>query len=284
MSRPSDELERPAPSQPLHEGGRPTLPRRLHRAVLRLLRPAESAARRLILALACGLSLPPPRPRKPAPVKERSRPAILRGRIGTGIILPAGMSAAAGRAAVAAAMAASAAATATSSAAVAAGMGSAVSAAVGLAASERPLLLPLTDRRKVWTARRRPSWVPTGHPRIGVPGITPRAVLPSRLPPAPDDLIDAARLRRRIAALAAALDDLPGQALRFARWRARQERAVARGQIRRLSPLRPGRPPGGRLSRYDPGARRSCRVREVDEILAHAHALALYALDPHDTS
>ncbi len=43
----------------------PTLPRHLHRAVLRLLRPAESAARRLVIVMARGLvvTLPPPRPR-----------------------------------------------------------------------------------------------------------------------------------------------------------------------------------------------------------------------------
>ena len=37
---------------PLLEGGRRVLPRHLHRAVLRLLRPAESAARRLVIATA----------------------------------------------------------------------------------------------------------------------------------------------------------------------------------------------------------------------------------------
>src|SRR5688572_18549084 len=43
-----------------------TLPRHLHRAILRLLRPAESAARRLIIVMARGLvvTLPPARPRK----------------------------------------------------------------------------------------------------------------------------------------------------------------------------------------------------------------------------
>jgi hypothetical protein len=35
--------------------GRTTLPRHLHRAVMRLLRPAEAAARRLIIAQARGL-------------------------------------------------------------------------------------------------------------------------------------------------------------------------------------------------------------------------------------
>lgn len=37
---------------PLLGGGRRVLPRHLHRAVLRLLRPAESAARRLVIAAA----------------------------------------------------------------------------------------------------------------------------------------------------------------------------------------------------------------------------------------
>ena len=50
------------------------------------------------------------------------------------------------------------------------------------------------------------------------------------------------------------------------------------------TPLRSGRPPGGRLSRFDPSARRSNNIREVDEVLAHAHALALYALRYPDTS
>ena len=43
----------------------PPLPRHLRLAVLRLLRPAESAARRLIIALARGLVVTLPPPRKP---------------------------------------------------------------------------------------------------------------------------------------------------------------------------------------------------------------------------
>ncbi|MFI0849739.1 hypothetical protein ACH196_37845, partial [Mesorhizobium sp. IMUNJ23232] len=45
------------------------LPRHLYRAILLLLRPAESAARRLIIATAQGIvvTLPPFRPRKPKP-------------------------------------------------------------------------------------------------------------------------------------------------------------------------------------------------------------------------
>src|SRR5690606_22530741 len=46
---------------------RPTLPRHLWLAILRLLRPAEAAARRLIIAAARGLTVTLPPPRKPAP-------------------------------------------------------------------------------------------------------------------------------------------------------------------------------------------------------------------------
>lgn len=64
---------------------RPTLPRHLHRAVLRLLRPAEAAARRLIILAARGLvvALPRPRLRKPKP-----KSIFLRKPGGTGIWLP----------------------------------------------------------------------------------------------------------------------------------------------------------------------------------------------------
>ena len=116
--------------------------------------------------------------------------------------------------------------------------------------------------------------------------------------PSPDDPIDAARLTLRLGALGRALDDLPREARRFARWRARAadasrkpNAAVAQKgngrdarRFRRVWPLRPGRPPGGRLAHYDPdawGGRKN--IRDVDEILAHAHALASYALSP-DTS
>ena len=66
---------------------RPTLPRHLYRAVLRLLRPAEAAVRRLIIVAARGLvvTLPPARPRMPKP-----KPAILRNGVGAGILMPRG--------------------------------------------------------------------------------------------------------------------------------------------------------------------------------------------------
>jgi hypothetical protein len=102
-------------------------------------------------------------------------------------------------------------------------------------------------------------------------------------------LVNAERLGQRLATLAEALDDLPGQAKRFSRWKARNNAALAQQnlaavRLRRVTPLRPGRPPGGRLLRYEPSADHPRKIREIDEILAHAHALAVYALEFSDTS
>ncbi|MEQ1950345.1 hypothetical protein [Mesorhizobium sp. CN2-181] len=219
-----------------------TLPRALYLAILRLLRPAEAAARRLIIAAARGIVVTPPplRPRKP-------KPATLRG---PRAFLPKGPK-----------------------------------------KRRRPapriiLSLSLLDPpRRPFRISRRP--VPA-HAAPRILGLDFNATYrPLPPPPSSDDPIDAARLGQRLAALTAALDDLPGQAQRFARWKARRDAAIARdGHVssRRVSPLRRGRPPGGRLSRYDPAAAHSGKIREVDEILAHAHALAVYALDSHDTS
>ncbi|MDQ6432728.1 hypothetical protein RB623_01515 [Mesorhizobium sp. LHD-90] len=245
--------------------GGSTLPRQLHRAILRLLRPAEAAARRLIIAAARGIvvTLPPLRPRKPKP---KTNEAILR-RIGIAVT----MSHDDIRRATAAKR-----------------------AAAKRAARPRTRNLSLLDPLKnPFRVRRR--YVPAhAVPRIsGLDSSSQLRPLPSR--PSPDDAVDAARLGQRLEALAAALDDLPGQAQRFARWKARndaarardrqaRDAAVAQGKqvavrFRRLSPLRRGRPPGGRLSRYDPTATHPRNIREVDEILAHAHALAVYALE-----
>ncbi|MDQ6433650.1 hypothetical protein RB623_06255 [Mesorhizobium sp. LHD-90] len=232
-----------------------SLPRHLYRAILKLLRPAESAARRLIIAAARGIvvTLPPFRQRKP-------KPAIRRG---PRAFMPVGPK---------------------------------KRPKPALRASSLSLLDPLKNPLRV---RRR--YVPAhALPRIrSLADDSPYRPLPAS--PSPDDPINASRLVLRLEALAAALDDLPGQARRFARWRARHDAALARDReartavaqnqqpreavrFRRISPLRRGRPPGGRLSRYDPTAIHPRNVREVDEILAHAHALAVYALETPDTS
>ncbi len=227
-----------------------TLPRHLHRAVLRLLRPAEAAVRRLVIVMARGLvvKLPPARLRKAKP-----KTAILRNGVGTGILMPRNFRPEPGlRPPV-----------------------------------RRTFPLPILDP----LPRRRTSGRPaaSGVPRISFPGLIAPHPVAVRRPPSPDDPLDAARLGLRLAALAAALDDLPGQARRFARWRASRDAAVAqdkardapgaqdrqgRPRARRVWPLRPGRPPGGRQK----------PVHEVHEVLRDLQWFAVKAMERIDTS
>jgi hypothetical protein len=95
---------------------------------------------------------------------------------------------------------------------------------------------------------------------------------PVAAPPSPpsDALVNAVPLTRRLEALKLALEDLPRQARRFARWRARREIAP---NSKFRSPLRPGPPPGHR--------RKPAHL--VDEVLIECHGLAWDALKP-DTS
>jgi hypothetical protein len=85
-----------------------------------------------------------------------------------------------------------------------------------------------------------------------------------------DGLVNAERLARRLNALKSALDDLPRQAKRMARWRARREGMPS---AKFKSPLRPGPPPGHRKRQIHP----------IDEILANCHWLAWDAMKA-DTS
>jgi len=236
-----------------------TLPRHLHRAILRLLRPAESAARRLIVATAGGMVVALPPARKPKP-KQPSADPMLR-RLGIAVVVPPSDL----RGVVPLVR-----------------TGSMRSGKTGEAGAPRIPCLPLFDPPRRLLPRRRT--VPArSAPRILLPGFSSPA---PRLPlSSPHDPIETTRLGLRLAALAAALDDLPRQARRLARWKARSDagRQTPRS-LKRTSPLRPGRPPGGRRTPYDPSARRSCNVREIDEVLAHAHVLALYALRRPDTS
>jgi hypothetical protein len=78
------------------------------------------------------------------------------------------------------------------------------------------------------------------------------------------------RVRRRLEVLRSALDHLPRQAKRMARWMKR--RAMMKNPPF-ISPLRPGPPPG----------RRSRSRDEIDLVLTECHALAWQALRP-DTS
>jgi hypothetical protein len=253
----------------LVDGGAGTLPRHLHRAVLRLLRPAEAATRRLVIVAARGIVVPPPPPRSAWFASPASQGRINSGTAGTTWILPL-LSLSKGR-----------------------GRGTAGGGGGGVAephSAIRPLTLPLFDRLPRWKSR--PRRATKSVPRISVPGVTERFPLPP--PPSPDDPVDTARLGRRFATLAAALDDLPAQARRFARWRARNNAIVAqnrnrdaaaqtaetrhlpyrRVRSRRIWPLKPGRPPGWRRK---PG-------HEVHEVLNNTHGLAFDVLERRDTS
>ncbi|MDO8353836.1 MAG: hypothetical protein Q7T14_10260, partial [Aestuariivirga sp.] len=97
------------------------------------------------------------------------------------------------------------------------------------------------------------------------------ATSPAPHPPSSaDGLVNGARLIRRLEALEGALEDLPRQALRLARWRMRQEKAPSPSF---KSPLRPGYPPGHRRK----------KIHEVDDLLSECHGLACRAA-MHDTS
>ncbi len=168
----------------------PTLPRRLYRAVLRLLRPAEAATRRLIIIAARGLvvTLPPPRPKK-----SRPKSIFVRDGHGTGIVLPHGVRPS--------------------------------DVMPGLAEPRRSLSFPLLDPLR-FPRKFRP--VTRSVPRISVPGVTVPFPVAVRRPPSAEDPIDATRLRSRLRLLANVLNDLPRQARQFARWQARNYAGLTR--------------------------------------------------------
>jgi hypothetical protein len=112
--------------------------------------------------------------------------------------------------------------------------------------------------------------VAKGFPRIHcfgtsplVPLFQPRLV--EREVAEPDGTVSALCLGRRLAAVKMALDDLPRQARRLARWQIRREGMQSPAF---KSPLRPGPPPGHRKKPAD----------EIDFVLKECHALARDAL------
>ena len=191
------------------------IPRSLHSAVLRVLRPAESAVRRLIIIAARGVVV------KAAP----SRPN------------PAGRTIAKG-------------------------------------GGNRLPSFQLFDTRNYFAELhpRRIKYV-KNPPRIHVfpyNSLVARPPVAAPVSSLSDGLVNGARLSRRLQALRAALDDLPGQARRMARWRVRRE---AMKSPKFTSPLRPGPPPGYRKRHIHP----------IDEILADCHALAWDAMKPNSS-
>ena len=193
------------------------IPPLLHRAVLRVLRPAESAVRRLIVMAARGIVV------KLSP----SRPMSKGRKIGKG------------------------------------------------GGTSRPSFQLFDPRKRFKPVRAMKFTRPV--PRIHFFGHDPRvaALFPAPRPvadppPPPDGLVGAARISRRLQALKLALDDLPRQAKRLVRW---QQRRKAAPDMKFLSPLRPGHPPGHRRK----------PIHEVDEVLIECDRLAWDAMKP-DTS
>ena len=204
----------------LTEGGAvERLSKPLYRLVLGILRPAESAVRRLIIVAARDIVV------EPSP--KRAFPAWR------------------------------------------------VIAGKGKGQGKRGVSFKLFDPRKDFDGgkgrgRRRKG--PRVEPRIHVFDFDPRIPLflrqqpaPAAPPPAPapekDDTVNAGPLCRRLFAIIGALEDLPRQAKRLARW---QARPVEERRPQLTTPLRIGRPPGFRKR----------QAHEVDEILAECHWLA----------
>jgi hypothetical protein len=134
----------------------------------------------------------------------------------------------------------------------------------------------LFDTRKRFALERPEKAAARAEPRLHdlnasplSPLFQPRPAASPALTPE-DGTVDALRLSRRLAAVKLALESLPQQAKRLARWKAR--RARMQGFIFR-SPLRPGPPPGHRKKSKD----------EIDFVLKECHGLAWDALR-EDTS
>jgi hypothetical protein len=147
----------------------------------------------------------------------------------------------------------------------------------GVAPAAAPLRIPafpLLDPLKRYSFKP-PRRYSKSFPRICVPGFTEPAPIPVKPVLRPDDPVDATGLCRRLLSSRRALQNLPREARRLARWTARNALRRSRGQrTGRTRSLRIGRPPG----------RRKRSTHLVDDILKECHALALDARDPPDTS
>jgi hypothetical protein len=209
------------------------LPRHIYRNILLILRPAESAVRRLILMASRGLVV----------------------KVGVSRPAPAGFSIPQPR------------------------EGS------DTEGPERIPAFQIIDPRKrfdwFWKeyANEPGASAPAGVPRIvSFDGNGPQFAPPPPLYPEDDGPGGPAQLIRRLLAIKGALDDLPKQARRLARWRARRELTknpnghLAKGYYTCSS--RPGLPPGWSDKRR----------HDIDDILKECHALAKYACETPNTS
>jgi hypothetical protein len=129
---------------------------------------------------------------------------------------------------------------------------------------------PLFDTRKDFSEADEPILKPVIGPRIRVVGdADPRSLFLAQFARSDAEAIANARtlrIRSRIERLKRALDMLPYQAKRMARWQARRAAKTAPTFI---SPLRPGLPPG----------HREVPREEIDFVLRECHGLAWDALN-----
>ena len=90
----------------------------------------------------------------------------------------------------------------------------------------------------------------------------------------PAEPLDATHLGQRLNALIRALDNLPHQARRLVRWQAKRDAALKAHLPTRMSPMRPGLPPGWRER----------KIHEIDTVLRECHGLANDLLNAPNTS
>ncbi|WP_370319803.1 hypothetical protein [Oricola sp.] len=243
----------------------PTLPRHLYLRILAILRPAEFAARRLIAMAACKLvtiTMRPTKERKSQPpnsvipgfipgthsgepetsskIENEAKPSDISGSLqphGVGPLVILGLNPS------------------TTDGVLAKSPRRAVDAASSDTIPAFALFDPFKPFPEPWLTPAEIAALDNPDVRMFIPAS------PSNEP------VDARPLGRRIRALANALMDLDGQALRLARWRAR--RAAGFGRPVRLSPFRPGLPPGWRKR----------PKTEVEEVLRECNYLGLEAWD-----
>jgi hypothetical protein len=86
--------------------------------------------------------------------------------------------------------------------------------------------------------------------------------------------LDATHIAQRLNALIRALDNLPHQARRLIRWQQKRDSALKASRPTRISPMRPGLPPGWRER----------RIHEIDDVLRECHGLANDRLNAPDSS
>ena len=85
--------------------------------------------------------------------------------------------------------------------------------------------------------------------------------------------LDASHIGQRLNALMRALDNLPRQARRLVRWQSRRDAALKACRPTRVSPMRPGLPPGWRQR----------KIHEIDDVLRECHGLANDRLNAPDS-